>query len=145
MTWNLHKKINRNGAIMRKTFLAAKIAVLLTLALSVVAWSGPTSESLQIGTTNTLQGLSASVGIFPDPNHGERYHNPEARTTLLAASNVTNAKNQNSEQEYHGNVRSKIFHRPSCRYYSCKNCVATFNTRAQATKAGYRPCKVCNP
>lgn len=46
---------------------------------------------------------------------------------------------------YHGNVRSKKFHRPSCRYYDCKNCTARFTSREQAIQAGYVPCKVCKP
>ena len=46
---------------------------------------------------------------------------------------------------YHGNVRSKKFHRPGCRYYNCKNCTAEFTSREQAIQAGYVPCKVCKP
>ncbi|UZJ39990.1 thermonuclease family protein [Prosthecochloris sp. SCSIO W1102] len=46
---------------------------------------------------------------------------------------------------YHGNVRSHKFHRPSCRYYNCKNCVAEFKSREAAIKAGYVPCKICRP
>ncbi len=46
---------------------------------------------------------------------------------------------------YHGNVKSHIFHRPECRYYNCKNCVAEFNSREEAIKSGYRPCKICKP
>jgi hypothetical protein len=46
---------------------------------------------------------------------------------------------------YHGNVRSKKFHRPGCRYYNCKNCTARFPKREQAIQAGYVPCKVCKP
>ena len=46
---------------------------------------------------------------------------------------------------YHGNVQSKIFHKSSCRYYNCKNCTEKFETREQAIKAGFRPCKVCKP
>jgi methylphosphotriester-DNA--protein-cysteine methyltransferase len=46
---------------------------------------------------------------------------------------------------YHGNVRSKIFHRAGCRYYNCGNCVAVFATRQEALQAGYRPCKICKP
>ena len=30
---------------------------------------------------------------------------------------------------YHGNVKSKVFHKPGCRYYNCKNCTATFRSR----------------
>ncbi|XOI73883.1 MAG: Ada metal-binding domain-containing protein [Desulfovibrio aminophilus] len=46
---------------------------------------------------------------------------------------------------YHGNVKSGVFHRPGCRYYDCKNCVAEFPSREAAIKAGYRPCQVCRP
>ncbi len=46
---------------------------------------------------------------------------------------------------YRGNVKSKKFHEPSCRYYNCKKCTAIFRTRADAIKAGYVPCKVCKP
>ncbi len=47
--------------------------------------------------------------------------------------------------ELHGNVQSRIFHAPHCRYYACKACTAVFATREAALKAGYRPCKVCRP
>ncbi|RJX29240.1 MAG: hypothetical protein C4525_14795 [Desulfarculus sp.] len=46
---------------------------------------------------------------------------------------------------YHGNVRSKKFHRPGCRYYNCRNCTAHFPSRERAIAAGYAPCKVCRP
>ena len=45
----------------------------------------------------------------------------------------------------HGNIKSHIFHRQSCRYYDCSNCTAVFSTRDEAIKAGFRPCKICNP
>ena len=46
---------------------------------------------------------------------------------------------------YHGNVRSHVFHKPSCRYYNCKNCTAVFQTREAAIAAGYRPGGICKP
>ncbi len=46
---------------------------------------------------------------------------------------------------YHGNVKSHIFHAPHCRYFNCKNCRVVFNSREEAIKAGFRPCKICNP
>jgi methylphosphotriester-DNA--protein-cysteine methyltransferase len=48
-------------------------------------------------------------------------------------------------QVFHGNVSSRIFHAPHCRYFDCKNCTASFKSREEAIKAGFRPCKVCNP
>jgi methylphosphotriester-DNA--protein-cysteine methyltransferase len=46
---------------------------------------------------------------------------------------------------FHGNVKSKIFHRQGCRYFDCAACSAAFPSREAALAAGYRPCKVCNP
>ncbi|MGA3114819.1 MAG: Ada metal-binding domain-containing protein [Syntrophobacteraceae bacterium] len=46
---------------------------------------------------------------------------------------------------YHGNVRSHVFHRSSCRYFDCPNCTQVFKSRDEAIASGYRPCKVCNP
>lgn len=46
---------------------------------------------------------------------------------------------------YHGNIQSGIFHASYCRWYTCKNCVAVFDSRQEAIAAGYRACKVCKP
>lgn len=46
---------------------------------------------------------------------------------------------------YHGNVKSKVFHAPECRYYNCKNCIAVFESKEEAIQAGYRACKICRP
>lgn len=47
--------------------------------------------------------------------------------------------------KYRGNVLSKVFHRPGCKYYNCKNCTADFKTREEAVAAGYKPCEICDP
>lgn len=46
---------------------------------------------------------------------------------------------------YHGNVKSHVFHQPSCRYYNCKNCIEVFQTREEAISDGYRSCGQCKP
>jgi endonuclease YncB( thermonuclease family) len=43
----------------------------------------------------------------------------------------------------HGNVDSRIVHGPSCKFYNCKNCSATFQSVQEAQTAGYRLCKKC--
>ena len=45
----------------------------------------------------------------------------------------------------HGNVKSKMFHAPGCRYHNCKKCTAVFNSRREAIRLGYRPCNLCQP
>jgi micrococcal nuclease len=44
-----------------------------------------------------------------------------------------------------GNIKSKKFHQPSCRYFDCKNCTKAFPSRHEAIKAGYKACGVCKP
>ena len=46
---------------------------------------------------------------------------------------------------YHGNYKTRKFHKPGCRYYNCSKCTKTFNSREAATSAGYVPCKICGP
>jgi len=46
---------------------------------------------------------------------------------------------------FHGNLNSRVFHGPGCRYYDCKNCTRIFSSRENASNSGYRPCRVCQP
>lgn len=46
---------------------------------------------------------------------------------------------------FSGNVSSKVFHRPSCKHFNCKNCRKHFKTSGEARDAGYRPCGMCKP
>jgi methylphosphotriester-DNA--protein-cysteine methyltransferase len=64
---------------------------------------------------------------------------------LLLVLSLQGAATATSNATYHGNIKSKIFHIVSCRYYDCKQCVKSFESRAAAIKAGYRACKVCKP
>lgn len=44
---------------------------------------------------------------------------------------------------YHGNLRSHVFHGPSCKDYNCKNCRKSFSSKTEAQNAGYRPHSQC--
>ena len=59
----------------------------------------------------------------------------------------TEATTQKTPQAgaYHGNTSSKVFHQSNCDAYSCKNCTDVFQNRADAVKAGYKPCGKCKP
>jgi len=46
---------------------------------------------------------------------------------------------------FHGNTISKSFHRPGCKQYHAKNSTQCFARREEAIKAGYRPCRKCDP
>lgn len=42
-----------------------------------------------------------------------------------------------------GNVRSRVYHAPSCSNATCRNCTQPFATPADAEAAGYRPAGDC--
>jgi len=60
------------------------------------------------------------------------------------ASNLI-SKQDSAAGAYHGNLKSHVFHKPSCRAYNCKNFTAVFGSRDEAIAAGYRPCGSCRP
>ena len=47
------------------------------------------------------------------------------------------------KQPIKGNPKTKVYHKPACRYYKAKGCTKEFKTEADAKKAGYKPCKKC--
>lgn len=61
----------------------------------------------------------------------------EARALSLLAPRAASAMG------FVGNVRSRVYHAPSCRNASCKNCTRQFATRAEADAAGFRPAGDC--
>ena len=42
-----------------------------------------------------------------------------------------------------GNVNSRVYHLPTCRNATCKNCTRPFASRAEAQAAGFRPAGDC--
>ena len=46
---------------------------------------------------------------------------------------------------YSANVKSRVFHRHTCKDYRCKNCTLFFTDRGQAVSAGFKPCGLCKP
>ena len=45
----------------------------------------------------------------------------------------------------HGNTSSHVFHNPDCKFSKSKKCTASFSTREEAIRDGYKPCGACNP
>jgi hypothetical protein len=48
-----------------------------------------------------------------------------------------------SENVYHGNWSSRIYHNANCKYFTCKRCTVSFSSAREAEANGYRSCKVC--
>lgn len=64
-------------------------------------------------------------------------------STVVETTVVEVAKKK--AESYVGNVKSGKFHRLTCGYAKCKNCLKRFRTREEALDEGYVPGKCCNP
>lgn len=65
--------------------------------------------------------------------------------SFLIAALVFNVVPNESDFYYQGDYVTHLFHKPGCLYYGCKSCTVIFREREDAIKAGYLPCKICNP
>ncbi len=74
----------------------------------------------------------------PTPPWDFRHGKP--RTNSIASK-----RNFSHEGLMHGNVKSRVFHTQTCKYYNCSNCTENFKSRTDAINSGYRPCKICDP
>jgi endonuclease YncB( thermonuclease family) len=91
-----------------------------------------------------FQARSQKRGLWAEPNpvppweyrKNKRSHD-RTKELILKLSHAGMA--------YHGDISSKIFHKPGCRYHGCKNCTAIFQNREAAIAAGFKGCKDCNP
>ena len=68
--------------------------------------------------------------------------------TSYSASNKRRSSSSKSPKttsygNYHGNLRSHVFHASGCQHYNCKNCKKQFNNITEAKQAGYRPHQQC--
>jgi methylphosphotriester-DNA--protein-cysteine methyltransferase len=68
-------------------------------------------------------------------------------TVLLFSAVALFATGASSVATYVGSKNSNVYHLPSCRYVTkiTKEHLITFETKDEAQKKGYRPCKVCKP
>ncbi len=50
-------------------------------------------------------------------------------------------------ESFYGSLKSDVYHKQSCSYVKkiTKEHMVTFESKEDAQKKGYRPCKVCKP
>ena len=129
---------------MPRTVRAVRLSVALLLVFFVGVASLAYADSVT-GTTSVndahVRANTNRVSLSLDTGDAcETLHVASSLHALPAARAA-----QQTQRPYHGNVQTKVFHRPSCRYYDCKNCTAVFKTREAAVAAGYRPGGHCKP
>jgi micrococcal nuclease len=88
------------------------------------------------------QARSCKIGLWSQPNPIPPW---DFRRGGKASSQPSTTHDQSDVAGYHGNVNSKVFHQPSCKYYNCQNCTAIFKSREEAVSQGYKPCGMCRP
>ena len=81
----------------------------------------------------------AHLGLWSDPSTIPPWDwRAKQRNTSANRTNVSAGTGL-----YHGNIRSHVFHGPSCEDYNCKNCIKQFDSIMEAKQAGYRPHQQC--
>ncbi len=78
---------------------------------------------------------TARRGLWQDPRAVPPWEFRAGRTEAAHAAATG--------QGYRGNVRSKVFHGPTCQHFNCPNCTAVFTTQDEARRAGYRAHSAC--
>jgi hypothetical protein len=87
------------------------------------------------------------AGLWSDPHAIPPWDFRRGRTKVAVLTTQAGSETPSDRGSvvYHGNVKSKKFHTPSCRYYDCENCMAILHSKEEALGAGYLPCGMCNP
>lgn len=94
-----------------------------------------------------LQGYAQVATYPPDVKYAEKFvqYQREAVEKNIGLWGVTAVPTPSGN--YIGNANTKKFHRPDCKWAAeiSPSHRVYFKTRDEAIKAGYVPCKVCNP
>ena len=135
----LPSTVDRYGRIVAHVVLADSSILSEELLASGLAWHYKKYSTSTKLPKIEAEAREAQLGLWsmPNPVPPWDWRNPP--------NSPPAAKQASQVGKYHGNVKSKIFHRPTCRYFNCKNCTAVFESREAAIEAGFRPCKICAP
>jgi len=82
---------------------------------------------------------AAHRGVWHDATPGDAC--PPGQRCIVVGTGVRGLVQ--ADQQVRGNVKSLLYHGPTCRNYTCKNCTAVFGDAAQASAAGFRPAGDC--
>lgn len=58
-------------------------------------------------------------------------------------SDPSTSGNKVHNKQYSGNSSTKVYHHKECRYFDCTACTIGFDSKEEAEKAGYTPCRLC--
>lgn len=82
------------------------------------------------------------TALEADPRRAPAAGSTPAATTRAAVP--APAPPRTTVISFRGNVESRVYHAPSCRNYTCRNCTQVFASEAEAQAAGFRPAGDCH-
>ena len=106
----------------------------LALVRQGLAWHYKEYSSDSVLADAESQARAARLGIWSQPA-------PIPPWDFRRAGSVPHPS---SDGPFHGNRRSRVFHRPGCPNYECTNCTEIFQTREEAIEVGFRPAGDCH-
>jgi endonuclease YncB( thermonuclease family) len=133
---------DRYGRLLARVYVRREDRSRLSLAHALVeaglAWHFTKYSSDPSLARSQEVAKTAGIGLWSLPNPDPPWMLPRRLSDSGGTAGTVG-------HVYHGNVTSKVFHAPWCRYYNCKNCMRIFRSREEAIRAGYRPGGHCKP
>jgi micrococcal nuclease len=128
------RDVDRYGRLVSRVLIAGR-DVSLALVQAGFAW-----HFTQYSKDPEL----ARAELVARSRHAGLWSQPKALPPWEFRHPVAQAANDDATAgPFHGNIGSRVFHRPGCPHYGCKRCTAVFRTKEQAVAAGFRPAGDC--
>jgi len=136
------------SSVMAETFLQTNPPHLLKLKVWSICGTGYAGSEQASITMLMALALTQADSFIKACNEAKAPADSEAVTAgIQDGGKLLPSKIKSDAPKYVASKKSKVFHRPDCIWaakISPKNLVV-YKTKAQAIKAGKRPCKRCNP
>jgi micrococcal nuclease len=124
------RDVDRYGRLVARVYVDGE-DLSLALVQAGLAWHFTRYSSDPELARAEVQAREARVGLWSHPNTVPPW---EYRSPVRV---------EDAAGPFHGNTRSRVFHRPGCSNYSCPNCTRVFETREAAEAAGFRAAGDC--
>lgn len=130
----LVKDIDRYGRLVARVAVDGRDVSLATVEAGY-AWHFVKYSNDATLAAAEREARTARRGLWQDPRAVPPWEFRAGRTEAARAAATG--------QGYRGNVRSRVFHGPTCQHFTCPNCTAVFTTQDEARRAGYRAHSAC--
>jgi len=137
---------DRYGRTVARVVIDGKEAS-VALVSAGLAWVFTTYSNDRTLEAAEADAKRAKRGGWADPAFGPRPATPTRRggggPPATGSTPAPIVSTPAAVGPFHGNTSSRVYHRSTCRNYSCKNCTAVFTTEDDARKSGYKAAGDC--